>query len=146
MRTRIRAVTISFLSLAALAAAISQAPPANAPTPAQPGPEPKRLYIEDRTKTVTGGSVHCDTYGNCYGSQGARTVNVSLEVTREIMKKCPSAVIVTNNHEAADFELRISPGSSTLFKQNGDAAYISPTRWRVANLAKDVCEYIATHP
>jgi len=95
---------------------------------------------------VTGGSVHCDTYGNCYGDQGTRTVNVSLEVTREIMKKCPTAVTVTDNHDAADFDLRISPGSSTLYKQNGDVAYTSPARFRVSNLAKDVCEYIASHP
>lgn len=106
----------------------------------------KRLYIEERLKTTTGTSVHCDNYGNCYGHEGGRTRNVSLELTRKIMEKCPSMITVTDNHEAADYDLRISPGSSTLYKQNGDVAYVSPTRFRVSNLAKDVCEFVATHP
>lgn len=146
MNTVTRLAIFVSISIAAPAVASAQTPSAGAPTQAQPAPQAKRLYVEDRTKTVSGASVHCDTYGNCYGSQGTRTVNVSLEVTREIMKKCPSAVIVTDNHDAADFDLRISPGSSTLYKQNGDAVYISPTRFKVSNLAKDVCGYVESHP
>jgi hypothetical protein len=109
-------------------------------------PQPKRLYIEERVKTTSGASVHCDTYGNCYAHGGTRTRNVSLEVTREVMKKCPGAITVTDNREAADFDLRISPGSSTLYKQNGDVAYVSPTRFKVSNLAKDVCNFVSGQP
>ena len=46
---------------------------------------PKRLFIEDRVKTTSGASVHCDNYGNCFGSNTSRTRNVSLEVTREVL-------------------------------------------------------------
>ncbi len=106
----------------------------------------RKLFIEERIKTTTGGSVHCDDYGNCYGASGTHSRDVSLEVTREVMKRCPSTLIVTDNREMADLDLRISPGSSTLFRQNGDVAYISPTRYKVSNLAKDICEYVATHP
>ena len=59
------------------------------------------------------------------------------------MKSCP-AVTVTDNREAADFVLRINGGSSTLFKQNGDVAYVSPAKFRVSNLVKDVCGYISS--
>jgi hypothetical protein len=117
-----------------------------AQTPPQPQPQPKRLYIEERIKTNTGSSVHCDTYGNCFGHSGTNTRNVSLETTREVMKRCPTVLTVTDNHEAADFDLRISPGSSTLYRQNGDVAYVSPTKYRVANLAKDVCAFVQSNP
>jgi hypothetical protein len=106
-------------------------------------PQPKRLYIEERVKAVSSSSVHCDTYGNCYGHGGTGTRNVSLEVTREVTKLCPTVLTVTDNHDAADFDLRISPGSSTLYKQNGDVAYVSPARFRVSSLAKDVCAFVA---
>ena len=108
-----------------------------------PQPQPKRLYIEERVQETTGSSVHCDTYGNCFGHAGTRSRDISLEVTREVMKRCPSVITVTDNREAADFDLRISPGSSTLYKQNGDVAYISPARVRISNLAKDVCNFAA---
>lgn len=113
-------------------------------TPVQNEQHPKRLYVEERVKTTTGVSVHCDNYGNCYGGEGTRSRNVSLELTREILKKCPSAVAITDNREIADFYLRISPGSSTLYRQNGDVAYQSPAKFRVSSLAKDVCEYIGS--
>ncbi len=109
-------------------------------------PTPKRIYIEDHIKTVSGASTHCDTYGNCYGTAGTHSRDVSLEVTRELVKKCPDLLTVTDTREAADYSLRISPGSSTLFKQNGDVAYISPTKFKVSNLAKDVCNYVHDHP
>jgi len=104
-------------------------------------PQPKRLYIEERVKTASGSSTHCDTFGNCYSHQSTKTRNVSLEVTREVMKQCPGTLIVTDNRDEADFDLRISPGSSTLFKKNGDAGYVSPAKFRIANLAKDICAY-----
>jgi hypothetical protein len=117
--------------------------PEQQPTTSQ---QPKRLYIEERVKTSTGASVHCDNYGNCFAHQGTSSRNVSLELTRKIMEKCPSTITVTDSHDVADYDLRISPGSSTMFKQNGDVAYVSPTRFRVSNLAKDVCAFVAAHP
>lgn len=105
---------------------------------------PKRLFIEERVKTVSGGAVHCDSYGNCYGQNTSRTRNVSLEVTREVLKRCPAAITVTDNRDAADYTLRITPGASTLYNRNGDAAYVSPTRFKVSNLAKDICNFVGS--
>jgi hypothetical protein len=122
-----------------LAALLSTEPKPGVPF--QSGSAGKRIFIEERVKTTTGASVHCDASGNCYGSGSMRSRSVSLEVTRDLTKSCP-AVTVTNNRDAADYVLRISPGSSSLFKQNGDVAYVSPARFKVSNLAKDVCGYI----
>jgi hypothetical protein len=107
-------------------------------------PGTKRVYVEERVKSTSGAFVHCDDYGNCYGNNSNRSRNVSLEVTREMMKDCPAAITVTNNRESADYVLRIEPGASTLYKHNGDAAYISPARWRPSSLAKDVCNFVGT--
>jgi hypothetical protein len=83
----------------------------------QPWPHnrPTRIYIEERVTTVSGVSVHCDTFGNCYGHNTSTTRNVSLQVTGELMKTC-QAVTVTDNREVADYVLRISPGNSTLYQ------------------------------
>jgi hypothetical protein len=143
-----RILSIAFCSSCLLATLLAQVQGQETPQPAQ-GSRPtqvKRLYIEERIKTTTGGSVHCDTVGNCYSHHGSQSTDVSLEVTREVMKKCPSVLAVTDNHDAADYDLRLSPGSSTLYKQNGDVAYISPTRYKISNIAKDVCEFVASHP
>jgi len=134
------------ISMAVVATVQIQGQGQASPETSQAAPVPKRLYIEERIKKTTGTSVHCDSYGNCFGHEGDRSRNISLEVTREVMKKCPSVLNVTDNRDAADYDLRISPGSSTLYKQNGDAAYVSPTRYKVSNLAKDVCEYVESHP
>jgi hypothetical protein len=104
-----------------------------------------RLYVEERIKTAVGASTHCDAYGNCYGGANVRERNVSAELTRGVMEKCPQAITMTDNREAADYVLRIAPGSSTLYNAAGDAVYVSPTRFRVKNLAKDVCGYVQTH-
>ena len=109
-----------------------------------PAPTTNRLYIEERVKTTTGASVHCDTYGNCFGHNTSTTRNVSLDVTRDLMKTCRS-VIVTDNRKMSDYVLRITPGSSTPYRKNGDVAYVSPARFKVSNLAKDVCRYIESH-
>lgn len=109
-------------------------------------PQSKRLYIEEFVNTTTGSSVHCDTKGNCSGNEGTSTRNVSLEVTREVVKQCPTVLTVTDNRDSADYDLRISPGSSTLYRKNGDVAYISPTKYRVSNLAKDVCAFVRKNP
>jgi hypothetical protein len=87
----------------------------------QPWPHnrPTRIYIEERVTTVSGVSVHCDTFGNCYGHNTSTTRNVSLQVTGELMK--------------------------TLYQQNGDVAYISPAKFKVSNPTKDVCAYVEAH-
>jgi len=103
---------------------------------------PKRVYIEERLKVIGAANAHCDAYGNCYGTSTAHVRNVSLEVTRGFMKHCPSVVSVTDNKDAADYSLRIAAGSSTLYSRTGDAVYVSPTRWRVSNLVKDVCGFL----
>jgi hypothetical protein len=104
-----------------------------------------RIYIEERVQKIGAVNVHCDAYGNCYGQNTSATRNVSLQVTRELTKTC-RAVMVTDSREAADYVLCIAPGASTLYQQNGDVAYVSPARFRVSNLAKDVCGYISSHP
>jgi hypothetical protein len=143
----LKAIPAVLLALTVIAFAASQAQNQTAPETqsAQPA-QTKRLYIEERVKTTTGSSVHCDNYGNCFAHQGTHSRNVSLDVTRKVMEKCPSTLTVTDNRDAADYDLRISPGSSTLYKQNGDVAYVSPTRFKVSNLAKDVCAFVAEHP
>ena len=117
-------------------------------TPYRVTPQPEstgnRLYIDERVETTSGAFVHCDIYGNCYGHNTSSSRNVSLKMTRELVKTCRT-LTVTDNREVADYVLRISPGSSTLYRQNGDVAYVSPAKWRVSNLAKDVCSYIRSH-
>ena len=75
----------------------------------------------------------------------AASGNVSLEVTQEVIKHCPSVITVTDNREAADYILRIAAGKSTLYERNGDVAYISPAKYKVSNLAKDVCNFATSH-
>jgi hypothetical protein len=103
-----------------------------------------RVYVEERVNKASGVNVHCDAYGNCYGQNTSRTRNVSLEVTRELTKTC-HAITVTDNRDAAGYVLRIEPGSSTLYRKNGDVAYVSPARFKVSNLSKDVCGYVESH-
>jgi hypothetical protein len=53
---------------------------------------------------------------------------------------------VTDNREGADYVLRINGGSSTLYKQNGDVAYVSPEKFKISNLVKDVCNFVNSQP
>lgn len=78
-------------------------------------PQAKRIFIEEGLKTA--------------------------ELTTEITKKCPAALVVTDNHNAADYDLRVTPGNSTLYKQNGNVAYNSAKRFDASNLAGDICNY-----
>ena len=68
-----------------------------------------------------------------------------MEATDGFMKRCP-AVTVTSDKDAADYILRPNKGSSTLYKKNGDVAYVSHAKVKVSNLVKDVCGYIEAHP
>lgn len=127
---------------------------AQTPTPPQPShdaakkteaPPIKRLFIADYVISGAVGSAHTDASGSTYGSATAVGRNISLEATDGFMKKCP-AVTVTNDSSAADYVLRPNKGSSTLYKKNGDVAYVSHAKVRVSNLVKDVCSYIESHP
>jgi hypothetical protein len=131
---------------------VGQTPPSqtsSAPNPEskkQPETPPaKRLFIADYVISGAVGSSHTDTSGNTYGSAGIVGRNVTLEATDGFMKHCP-AVIVTNDRDAADYVLRPNKGSSTLYKKNGDVAYVSHAKVKVSNLVKDVCSYIQAHP
>jgi len=104
----------------------------------------RRIYIEEYLRSGAIASVNCSTPGSCVGVAGASRRNVSLEATKGFTKNCP-AVTVTDNRQAADYTLRINPGSSTLYKQDGDVAYISPAKVKVSNLVKDVCDYVKAH-
>ena len=108
-------------------------------------PRPKRLYIEPFIIKRSGAFVNCSS-GNCTGVGGVGSRNISLETTREILKRCPTVLTVTDNRDVADYDLRISPGSSTLFRQNGDVAYVSPAKHKPSNLAKDVCNFLTDQP
>jgi len=109
---------------------------------AVPSPNPKKIYIEEFVIRNSGAFVNCSS-GNCTGVGAVGNRNISLETTREILKHCPTILTVTDNRAVADYDLRISPGSSTLFKQNGDVAFVSPAKHRPANLAKDVCGFVS---
>lgn len=102
---------------------------------------PKRIYIEPYF--FTPGAVASST-GNVAVAAGLPARNLALEATKGFVKSCP-LVAATDNREAADYVLKISPGSSVLYKQNGDVAYISPAKRRVSNLVKDVCDYVKEH-
>jgi hypothetical protein len=127
--------------------ATGQTPPAQNPEPAkQPSSATptKRLFIADYVISGVVGSTHADSSGNAYGSAGVVGRNITLEATDDFMKHCP-AVTVTNDRSAADYVLQPNKGSSTLYKKNGDVAYVSHAKVKVSNLVKDVCGYIQTH-
>jgi hypothetical protein len=46
-----------------------------------------------------------------------------------------------DSRDAADSDLRIAMGRSTLFNQNGDQAYFASATFKVSILANDVCSY-----
>jgi hypothetical protein len=112
----------------------------------QPPPTPpiKRLFITDYIITGVVGSAQT-TNGSTLGSAAVVGRNISLEATDGFMKRCP-AVTVTSDKDAADYILRPNKGSSTLYKKNGDVAYVSHAKVKVSNLVKDVCGYIEAHP
>ena len=131
---------------------LAQTPPAPSPTTQQPEPakqpdtpKTKRLFIADYVISGVVGSTHADSSGNAYGSAGVVGRNITLEATDDFMKHCP-AVTVTNDRSAADYVLQPNKGSSTLYKKNGDVAYVSHAKVKVSNLVKDVCGYIQAHP
>ena len=113
-------------------------------TPPPPTPSTKRLFIADYILTGVVGSAQT-TNGSTFGSAAVVGRNISLEATDGFNKSCP-AVTVTSDKDVADYVLRPNKGSSTLYKKNGDVAYVSHAKVKVSNLVKDVCRYIQTHP
>jgi hypothetical protein len=93
-----------------------------------------RIFIEEHTET--NGIVRC-VPGTCreYEVQSS----VSLELTKELTKKCPT-VAITGMKDAADYVLRLSSNGAVLYRQNGDLAYISSAH-RISSLAKDICTF-----
>jgi hypothetical protein len=112
----------------------------------QPPPTPptKRLFIADYIITGVFGSAQT-TNGSTVGGAAVVGRNISLEATDGFIKRCP-AVTVTSDKDAADYVLRPNKGSSTLYKKNGDVAYVSHAKVKVSNLVKDVCGYIQAQP
>ncbi len=110
------------------------------PLPTRPT---KRLFIADYIITGVVGSAQTAN-GSTYGSAAVVGRNISLEATDGFIKSCP-AVTVTSDKDAADYILRPNKGSSTLYKKNGDVAYVSHAKVKVSNLVKDVCGYIKAH-
>jgi hypothetical protein len=111
---------------------------AKAPAPSN------RLYIEERVKTTSSMTIPCEVLAVCRGHYARQMRSLSLEVAREVERRCGETITVTNNRGTANYFLRIEEGASTLYQQDGDVAYVSPARWSMSNLAKDVCSFAAT--
>lgn len=103
----------------------------------QPTGPIQRVYVEERTSATTGDSVHCDLQGSCFHHQSANSRAESVEVT----KRCPSVLAVTDNRGTADYYLRISSASSTLYRRSGEVAYVFSSRFDASILAKDICAF-----
>lgn len=73
-----------------------------------------------------------------------RERNVTLELTKAIMKRCPTGITVTEEKDSADFRLGIVPSSSTLYRKDGEAEHVFNAKWTVSGLAREVCAYIGT--
>lgn len=89
-------------------------------------PPPKKLFIEPRERETA-----------------YRKRNVTLELTKAILKQCPGAVSITEKKEHADYSLGVTPGSSTLYRSDGEVDHIFTAKWTVSGLAKETCGYLA---
>jgi hypothetical protein len=146
---KLKSLLLSSLVFAASLKAQAPAPSQNPSEPTkqtQPPatPSTKRLFIADYIITGVFGSAQSSN-GSTVGGATVVGRNISLEATDGFMKNCP-AVTVTGDKDAADYILRPNKGSSTLYKKNGDVAYVSHAKVKVSNLVKDVCGYIQAHP
>ena len=108
-------------------------------------PSTKRLYIEEYIETTTTTFVVSrDEIGSFTNNEVSTTRNVSLFVTKDVMKQCPSIITVTDSRDVADYVLHIAHGSSTLSRQDGTVAYTSKAKWKDSKLAKDVCTFVGS--
>ena len=108
-------------------------------------PGTKKLYIEEHIETTLTRFVSTtDEMGVLKNNEIRTTRDISLIVTNDVTKQCPSLVTVTDRRDGADYILHIAHGSSTLSRQDGTVAYISKSKWKHSNLAKDVCKFIGS--
>jgi len=70
----------------------------------------------------------------------SRAEHISLELTRDIAKSCPSVVSITDNQDAAELRLAITPGATTLFKSDGKVEHVFAAP--PSGLEKEVCAYM----
>ncbi len=84
--------------------------------------EPKKLFIEDRILQP-------------------HSRNVTAELTKDIMNRCPSDVVVMETPDRAQYSLKISPGSSVIYA-DGAAVAVFKARFSVGTLAKEVCRWM----
>jgi hypothetical protein len=92
-----------------------------ATTSAQQQVSPKRLFIEERKKN-----------------------GEALEVTRRMQKRCPSTITVTENQDTADYKLTISIPTSAFYNAKGDVVHVFRTPLLLKNMAKEVCDFVAS--
>ncbi len=109
-------------------------------------PGTKKLYIEQHIETsITRFVEPKDNELGSYKTNDVTTTrNVSLAVTNDVMKQCPSLITVIDHREDADYVLHIAHGSSTLSRQDGTVAYTSNAKWKNSKLAKDVCAFVGS--
>lgn len=97
----------------------------------------QRVYVEEQTSATAGDSVHCDFQGSCFDHHSANSRAESVEVT----KTCPSILSASDNRAMADYYLRISRLSSTLYRRSGEIAYVFSSKFDAPNLAKEICSF-----
>ena len=122
---------VSSFALFGLAVAQDQSDQQTTPGPIQ------RIYVEERTTARAGVSVHCDLQGSCFSHGSENAEAVSAEVTT----RCPAVLASTNNRGMADYYLRISPQSSTMYRRSGEITYTFSAKFDVSNLTKDLCAF-----
>jgi hypothetical protein len=88
--------------------------------PAQQQGSPKRLFIDEKKKSY------------------------SLELTRQVQKRCGSAITVTENQNTADYKLTLSVPTSALYNEKGDVVHVFRTPFLIKNIAKEVCDFVGS--
>lgn len=68
--------------------------------------------------------------------------NITLELTRDLLKSCPSLVSVTENSANAEVRLAIAPKATTLYRADGDVEHIFNAKWTVSGLTREICTYL----
>jgi hypothetical protein len=88
---------------------------------AQTPKHPAKLFIEPRAK-------------------GDR--NVTLELTRDLMRACPALVSITESASAAELRLAITPGATTLYRTDGTVEHIFSARFTLSGLKREICSFL----
>lgn len=91
-----------------------------ATTTAQQQVSPKRLLIEEPKKSF------------------------ALELTRQVQKRCPSTITVTENRDTANYKLTMSLPTSVLYNEKGDVVHVFKTPLLIKNIAKEVCDFVGS--